>query len=140
MKARDIIALGGLIFLGTTACSDAPPAPLLENVVWIGVRTNHGLDSVPTIRDSTKVAALVAFANARRDELYNAFPEIPVPRVTASFCATGRDPIGALSAGKGFFLVWPSGGEHAVRDASPADLEEFARLLGVSVAAFSRER
>jgi hypothetical protein len=140
MKTRDFIAITGISIVAASACSDAPPAPFLENVAWIAVRTNHGLDSLPAIRDSAKVAALVAFANARRDELYNAFPENPVPRVSASFYATGRDPIGSLSAGKGFFLVWPSGREHAMRDASHADLEEFAQLLGVSVSDFSRDR
>ena len=82
------------------------------------------------IQDPSRVHDLIAFANARRKVSQPSLYAMPAPQVISLFYSGGNS-VGAIGAGPNFFFVSCSHWK-GVRDATPAEIGEFQRLIGSS--------
>ena len=131
-----------LLVFAVSACNTTlppmPPVGPLTRVVVIDDRSAGGRDTLAVISEPARLAALAAYVDARRAEWGRPWYGIPVPQVSA-YLYTASGFAGHVGAGPNFLEVQRLG-TFASRSASQAELQEFARLLGVSTSSFQVRR
>ena len=141
MIQRAFRILGITALASASACSSAvgvPPFPDFGPAARVVVTSGGDTLAILTHpADSARIAALVAFANARNDHWERPWYGVPVPRVTAYFF--GGEFQGSFGAGRSFFETQRAD-TFASRAATPAEVAEFARIVGVPVERVAGER
>lgn len=129
------IAIVVPLFLIAGGCGNAPLPALHDfrgatHVVVLGL--DRG-DTLRVLRDPVAVRALVRFVDARNSHWEIPWAGVPVPQVRAEFYDTTGFR-GSFGGGPGFFETQRQD-LFASRHATPEDIAEFARLVGVAVTA-----
>ena len=120
----------------TAACQSSvpvPPFPDFGPAARVVVTGRGGGDTLAVLSapaDSARIAALVRFANVRNSGWARPWYGVPVPRVTVLFFGTEFQ--GSFGAGPNFFETQRSG-DFASRAATPTEISEFTRLLGIPI-------
>jgi hypothetical protein len=131
-----------LLVLAMSACNTTlppmPPVGPFTRVVVVDDRSVGAPDTLAVISEPARLAALAAYVDARRAEWEQPWYGIPVPQVSA-YLYTAGGFAGHVGAGPNFLEVQRLG-TFASRSASRAELQEFARLLGVSASRFQLRR
>lgn len=140
------VCLFSLLVLGASACvSRQVPTPVISGVEIVVVRVKSDTNAFPRILDSAQVAAIVAFANERREKYGNPWFGTPIPTVEAVFYQSdsARAPLGYFGTGPSFFHRIGFGlgsGSFATRSAKSEEVREFLRLLNVPDTVVFRRR
>jgi hypothetical protein len=130
------VTLGWIIVAvaALAGCEKVRAFPPLHGITRVQARTNT--DSLGTIVDSLRVAAVVAFVNARQGNWKQPWAGVPVSTLGVTFFA-GREVRGSFSAGSDFFECQREG-DWFSRDATASEIVEWRALLAAYGAAMSR--
>src|SRR5688500_1946118 len=135
------IALFSLVVLvcADAGCSD-PDLRFrkLSDINRVLVTGEFGYDTVLIITDARRIALLVDFVNARGDGWEVPWDGVPAARVRAVFQSTTQPEV-YFGGGVEYFTS-DVNGVSATRKATMDESIEFARLVGVPLAAFRSEK
>jgi hypothetical protein len=105
--------------------------PELKGVTRAEVRTNHD-ELIKEISDPEQIRRLVAFVNSRRSGWETPWRGVPVPKHVINFYE-GEQFAGHFGWGESFFETQRDSRGFFSRDATPEEVEEFRRLVGIDV-------
>jgi hypothetical protein len=111
--------------------------PPVGRATGVEIRATRDNSLVRALDDQARVAAIVAFVDARRAGWEIPIGGVPVPQFAAAF-EDGAVKRGRFGVGCGFFETWGPYG-FASRRAGVAEIEEFLRLIDVTAGQLSQE-
>jgi hypothetical protein len=124
--ASGLTTVGLLLAAGAClGCQDTRSFPPLDGITRVEVRTN--VDSLGTIIDSQRIAAIVAFVNARRRDWEQPWAGVPIGTLGVTFFTT-REVRGSFRAGPNFFEAQRDG-DWFSRDATASEIAQWRLLL-----------
>jgi len=121
------LTIGWLILAvaALAGCENGRTFPPLHDITRLEARTN--MDSLGSIVDARRVAAVVAFVNARRGNWKQPWAGVPVGTLGVTFFA-GHEVRGSFRAGSDFFECQRDG-DFFSRDATASEISEWRALL-----------